>query len=122
MLRNFIWWYLRIFIWDLASPFHFALFIFLSPFSENSNVIIQYQCYFPVSHHNKYKIEVELDFSSYVTKSDLKNPTGFDTSDFAKQADLASLKSEFDKLDIVKLEINSADLSEKINVVENIFA
>ena len=63
-----------------------------------------------------------LDFSSYVTKSDLKNPTGFDTSDFAKQADLASLKSEFDKLDIVKLEINSADLSEKINVVENIFA
>ena len=94
----------------------------MSPFSENSNVIIQYQCYFPVSHHNKYKIEVELDFSSYVTKSDLKNPTGFDTSDFAKQADLASLKSEFDKLDIVKLEINSADLSEKINVVENIFA
>ena len=60
---------------------------------------------------------MQLDFSSYVTKSDLKNPTGFD-----KQAVLASLKSEVNKLDIVKLETNSADLSEKINIVENIFA
>ena len=30
--------------------------------------------------HSKNKIEVELDFSTYVTKSDLKNATGVDTS------------------------------------------
>ena len=32
-------------------------------------------------------------------KVDLKNATGADTSDFAKKVDLASLKSEVDKLE-----------------------
>ena len=50
--------------------------------------------YFPEPHiHSKVKIEVELDLSNYATKSDLKNATGGDTSDFAEKADLASLKS-----------------------------
>ena len=35
-------------------------------------------------------VKVELDLSSYVTKSDLKNATGFDTTKFAKNVDLAS--------------------------------
>ena len=38
------------------------------------------------------------------TKSDLKNATGDDTSEFAKNAGLVSLKSDINKLDIDKLE------------------
>ena len=53
--------------------------------------------------HNKNKLEVELGFSNYATKSDLKNPTGVDTSEFFKRIDLAHLKSGVDKLDIDKL-------------------
>ena len=48
-------------------------------------------------------VKVELDLSNYVTKADLKNAAGVDTSDFAKKTDLASLKSDVDKLDIDKL-------------------
>ena len=41
---------------------------------------------FPEPHTiSKNKIEVELDLSNYVTKSDLKNASGVDTSDFAKK-------------------------------------
>ena len=50
------------------------------------------------------KIEFELDLSNYATKSDLKNATGVDTSDFTKITDIASLKSDIDKLNINKLE------------------
>ena len=46
----------------------------------------------------------ELDLSKYATKADVKNTTSVDTSEFHKNLDLASLKSETDKLDIVKLE------------------
>ena len=48
-------------------------------------------------------MKVELDLSNYATKADLKNETGLDTSTFAKKVDLASLKSNVDKLDIDKL-------------------
>ena len=41
--------------------------------------------YFPEPYtHSKHKIEVQLDLPNYVTKSDLKNATGVDTSNFAK--------------------------------------
>ena len=49
-------------------------------------------------------MKVELDLSNYATKSNLKNATGVDTSKFAKKVNLASLKSEFGKLDIDKSE------------------
>ena len=57
----------------------------------------------PYSYSKKKKKEVELDLSDYWTKSDLKNATGIDKSQFAKKDDLAKLKSEGDKLDIDKL-------------------
>ena len=41
--------------------------------------------------------------SNNTTKADLKNATGFATSDFAKNTDLANLKFDVDKLDIDKL-------------------
>ena len=47
-------------------------------------------------------MKVELDLSNYATKVNLKNTTG---------ADVASLKSEIDKLDIGKLETTPVDLS-----------
>ena len=49
-------------------------------------------------------IKIELDLSNNATKADLKNTTGVDTSKFVKKVDLASLKTEIDKLDIAKLE------------------
>ena len=59
--------------------------------------------YFPPYSHSKNKTKLELDFPNYATKSDLKNATGVTTLQFAKKADLASLKSDFDELDIDKL-------------------
>ena len=41
--------------------------------------------------------------SNYATKSDAKNATGIDTSDFAKNADLAGLKTFVDELDVNEL-------------------
>ena len=49
-------------------------------------------------------MKVELYLSNYATKTDIKNATGVDTSKFAKKVDLASLKSDVDKLDIYELE------------------
>ena len=49
--------------------------------------------------------------SNYATKADLRNATGADTSGFAKETDLANLKSNADKLDIVKLKILPTNLS-----------
>ena len=45
-------------------------------------------------------VKVELDLSNYTAKADLRNPTGVDTSDFAKKIDLTRLKSEVDKLGV----------------------
>ena len=56
-------------------------------------------------------INVKVDISNYATKADLKNVTHVDTSSFALQTILASLKTEVDKLDI--------DLSKLSDAVKN---
>ena len=48
-------------------------------------------------------INVKVDFSTYATKTDIKNISYIDTSSFALKSDLASPISEADKLDINKL-------------------
>ena len=48
-------------------------------------------------------MKVKSDLSNYATKADLKNSTGVHISKFAKKINLASLKSNVDKLDINKL-------------------
>ena len=48
-------------------------------------------------------INVKVDLSNYVTKADLKNWMHVDTSSFALKTNLASVKTEVDKLDIYKL-------------------
>ena len=50
-------------------------------------------------------VKVELDLSNYATKTDLRNAAGVDTSSFAKTVDLASLKSDVDKLNINRLKM-----------------
>ena len=56
-------------------------------------------------------MKFELDLSNYATKADLKNVTGVHTSKLTKTVDLASLKSDLDKLDIDKLKNVSTNLS-----------
>ena len=46
---------------------------------------------------------VKVDLKKYATKEELKNITHVDTSSFALKTNLASLKTEVDKLDIPKL-------------------
>ena len=60
---------------------------------------------------SKNKTKVELNFSNYATKSDLKKVTDADKSNFAKKSNLASLKLGIDKLDIGKLETTLTTLS-----------
>ena len=62
-------------------------------------------------------VKVELDLKNYATKKKLKNITHVDTSSFAMKANLASLKTEVDKLDIPKLKtvpIDLADLTKEV--------
>ena len=48
-------------------------------------------------------INVKVDLSNYATKADIKNISHVDTSSFALKSNLASLKTEADKLDIAKI-------------------
>ena len=65
-------------------------------------------------------INVKLNLSNYATKSDLKNIAHVvDTSNFVLKANLASLKTEVNKLDIDKLLPVPVDLSKFSNVVKN---
>ena len=53
---------------------------------------------------SKNKIKVWLDLSNYAIKSNWKSAAGGDTSKSGGKTDLASLKSDIDKLNIEKLE------------------
>ena len=59
--------------------------------------------YFPPYRSSGGNIKVELDLSSYATKTDLKNVTHLDVSGFVLKTNVANLKTEIDKLDIAKL-------------------
>ena len=48
-------------------------------------------------------LTLKVDISNYATKTDIKNIAHIDTSSFALKTNLASLKTEVDKLDIGKL-------------------
>ena len=79
--------------------------------------------YFPEPKSSEVRVKVELDFSNYAAKADIKNATGVNTSKFTKKFDLANVKSDVDtlnkvdkldkvhKLDVDKLLPVSADLS-----------
>ena len=60
-------------------------------------------------------INVKVDLSNYVTKLDLKNATGVDTSKLVAKSDLVSVKAKVDKIDLDKLKTVPVDLSELSN-------
>ena len=64
-------------------------------------------------------INVKVDLSNYATKTDIKNISHVDTSSFALKSNLASLKTEVDKLDIDKLVPVPVDLSKLSDAVKN---
>ena len=59
--------------------------------------------YFPLYRTSGGNTKVELDLSSYATKTDLKNVTHVDVSSFPLKTNLANLKIEVDKIDVDKL-------------------
>ena len=59
--------------------------------------------YFPKPNSLGGKVKVNLDLSNYATKVALKNSTGVDSSKFARNVHLASLKCEVDRSDIDEL-------------------
>ena len=75
--------------------------------------------YFPTSRRFRKDIKVKLDLSNYGTKIDLKNVTHVDVSSFASKTNLASLKTEVDKINADKLKTVPVDLAKLSNVVKN---
>ena len=64
-------------------------------------------------------INVRVDLCHYATKIDIKNISHVDTSCFPIKPNLASLKTEVDKLDIDKLVPFLVDLSKLSDAVKN---
>ena len=75
--------------------------------------------YFPPYRSSRGDIKRELDLSNYATKTDLKNTTHVDVSSFVSKTNLASLKTEVDKIDADKLKTVPVDLAKLSNVVKN---
>ena len=72
----------------------------------------------PFNSHFGDSIKVKIDLSNYATKTDIKNISHVDTSSFALKTNLASLKTEVDKLDIDKLAPVPVDLSKLRDVLK----
>ena len=64
-------------------------------------------------------INVKVDLSNYATKTDLKNVSHVNVSSFALKSNLASLKTEVDKLDVDKLTPVPNKLAKLSTVVKN---
>ena len=75
--------------------------------------------YFPPYRSSGINIKVELDLRNYATKTDLKNVTHVDFSSYALKTNLASLKTEVDKIDVDKLKTVPVDLAKLGDIVKN---
>ena len=88
--------------------------------SFNSWINIKMNQYFPEPFRSfGGNINVKVDVSNYATKTDLKNVTHVEFSSFALKINLASLKTEVDKLNIDKFAPVPVDLSKLNDVVKN---
>ena len=59
--------------------------------------------YCPPYRSSSNNIKVKLGLTNYATKDDVKNITHVDVSSYATKTNLASLKTEVDKIDTDKL-------------------
>ena len=75
--------------------------------------------YYPPYRNSSNNIKVKLSLVNYATITDLKNITDADVSSFASKTNLASLKTEADKIDTDKLKTVPADLAKLSNVAKN---
>ena len=75
--------------------------------------------YYPPYKSSSNNVKVELDLTNYTTKTELKNITHSDVSNFASKTDLAALKTEVDKIDTDKLKTAPTDLAKLTNAIEN---
>ena len=75
--------------------------------------------YFPESKSSGGRVKAELDLCNYISKTDLKDAASVDIPTFAREVDLANLKSNGHKLDIDKLLFVPVDSSELDDVVKN---
>ena len=75
--------------------------------------------YFPPCRSSGRNMKVEIDLSNYATKNDLKHVTHVDVSSFASKRNLVSLKTEVDKIDVLKLQTVPVDLA-KLSVIKNV--
>ena len=62
---------------------------------------------------------MSVDLFNYATKTDLKNVPHAGVSSFALKSNIASLKSEIDKIDAYKLKTVPVDLAKLSSVVKN---
>ena len=76
--------------------------------------------YFPkLYEHSGANVKIELNLSNYAKKANLKGATSIETSTLASKADLASLETKVDNLDVDNLKTVPADLGKLSNVVGN---
>ena len=77
--------------------------------------------YYPPYRSSSNNVKVELDLTNYATKTDLKNIAHVDVISFVSKTNLASLKTEVDKIDVYveKLKTTPTDLAKLANVVKN---
>ena len=75
--------------------------------------------YYPPFRSSSNNIKVKLDLTNYATKDDVKNIAHVEVSSYATKTNLASLKTEVDKIDTDKLKTVPADLAKLSNVVKN---
>ena len=75
--------------------------------------------YYPPYKSSSNNVKVESDLTNYATKNDLKNLTHVDVSSFASKTNLATLKTEVDKIDTDKLKTAPTDFAKLTNAIEN---
>ena len=75
--------------------------------------------HYPLYKSSGQNVKVELDLVNYATKTDLINITHVDVSSYASKTNLATLKTEVDKIDPDKLKTVPTDLAKLSNAVKN---
>ena len=75
--------------------------------------------YYPPYRSSSNNTKVKLDLTNYATKDDVKNIIHVDVSSYATKTNLASLKTEVDKIYSDELKTVPADLAKLSNVIKN---